>query len=393
MKIKRYLGIDMRDALKQIRLELGADAVILSTRQQGSGVEVSAAVDDEVLREHATLATGTLPSPQQSVPTPAPLPPPVVVAMAPADGQLAMIEELRNLRQLLERQLAALAWNDYSRREPLRTRMLTELTELGLAQDIALSLIAELPADLGAEQAQRLHYGLLARRLAVCDSPIDGGGVVALLGAAGAGKTTTLAKLALRWLLEHGDDGLAIVTIDDEHIGAAEQARSLGRLLGVPSYRFPNIAAFATVAPSFADERLVLIDTPALVADAAPAEQLAAALRGGRLNLKSMLLLPASAQAGVLDELLRRAQPYAPDCCAITRCDEATSLGAVLSTLARSGLAAALVSEGPRIPEDLRPARAHQLVARAAELVRLNAPTIDNELLAQRFGGQINAAA
>ncbi len=387
MKIKQYLGTDMRDALRQIRAELGADAVILSTRRLGQGVEVSAASDPEPAPVHGTLAgAGAVPGALAAAAPPAAL----------AAEQLAMSGELRTLRQLLERQLAALAWNDYTRREPLRARALCELSELGVTRDVALQVVADLPADTGAEAAPQLHLDALARRIAVCELSTGAPGApgaVALLGAAGAGKTTMLAKLALRWLLEHGADGLTIVTIDDEHIGAADQARSLGRLLGVPSFRFASGAEFAAAAGRFVSQDLVLIDTPALTADPGPAGELAAAFDSAPLPVQRMLLLPASAQGGVLSELLRRAAPLAAGCCAITRCDEAASLGGVLSTLVRSGLAVAYLSDGPGIPEDLRPARAPQLVARAVELARASGANIDPELLAQHFGGQLHAAA
>lgn len=388
MKTRQYLGTDMRDALRQIRQDLGVDAVILATRRLGQGVEVSVAVDADLLQtQGATAGIGVTPGNTAAASITGGAPPGAVAE------QLAMSEQLRTLRQLLERQLAALAWNDYTRREPLRSQTLAELTELGLARDIALSVLAELPAELNAEQAQHLHLGLLARRIAVCESPTSVPGTVTLLGAAGSGKTTMLAKLALRWLLEQGAEGLVIVTIDDEHIGAADQARSLGRLLGVPSYRFASGAELVAEAGRFADAQLVLIDTPALVADTAPAQELVALINGACRGVQSMLLLPASAQGSVLDELLRRSLPLEPSSCAVTRYDEAMSLGGVLSTLARSGLPVALISDGPRIPEDLRPARAHQLVARAAELARLSVSQPDIELLAQRYGGQINAAA
>jgi len=380
MKIKQYLGLDMRDALRQIRAELGADAVILSTRRLGQGVEVSAASDDEAQSVQPVAAA-----------------PAALAGAAPsavsAAQQLSMSEELRTLRQLLERQFAALAWNDYTRREPQRAQALTELTALGVARDIALQVIEALPTEISAEGAQHLHLDALAQRIVVCEPPAMAGGAVALLGAAGAGKTSMMAKLALRWLLEHGADGLTIVTIDDEHIGAADQARSLGRLLGVPSFRFASGAEFAAAAGRFASQELVLIDTPALAAAPEAVVELRAALDCAPLPVRRMLLLPASAQSGVLGEMLRRAAPLQAACCAITRCDEAVSLGGVLSTLVRSGLAVAYLSDGPRIPEDLRPARAQLLVARAVELARASGSSLDPELLAQHFGGQLHAAA
>ncbi len=396
MKIKNFVGRDMRDALRLVRREFGVDAVILSTRSVEAGVEVSAAVDAARLPTEVTV---------ESIAPQAPLRPepiaavaeavavaPAGTATAPAE-QAAVSEELRTLRQLLERQLAALAWNDFTRREPMRARALAELTELGVGRDVALSVLEDFPVNPTAEQAQRAHYALLARRIQTCDSPVEAGGVLALIGAAGVGRTSMLAKLARRWLLEHDGDTLAIVTLDDGHIGSAEQSRSLGRMLGVPSYRFATAEAFADAARCVAAQELVLIDTPALSGDEAEIQALAAGLAEACPTLSSMLVLPASFQAGVLEEAVRRAAPFSPRCCAVTRFDEAVSLGGLLSTVVRSQLPLALVSDGPRIPEDLRAARAHQLVARAAELAREDRAHADEDLLGRRFGGYVHAAA
>jgi flagellar biosynthesis protein FlhF len=392
MKIKQFIGSDMRDALRQIRAELGADAVILSTRAAGQGVEVSAACDAETAAGPAaaavaaeTTATAVVTSPASTMTA--------SLASANATEQVAMSEELRTLRQLLERQLAALAWNDYTRREPLKARALAELTGLGVARDVAMQIADALPADLSAETAQHAHLELLAQRLKVFASPVSGRGALALIGASGSGKTTMIAKLALRHVLEHGNESLSIVTIDDEHIGAAEHARSLGRLLGVPSFRFASGAEFAAASARFASQQRVLIDTPALGADAATAEELCTALGNAALPVQRMLMLPASVQNGVLNDMLRRAGSLAPNCCAITRCDEAASLGGVLSTLVRSGLPVACMSNGPSIPEDLHAARPQWLVARAVELARATGPGIDAEYLAQHLGGQLHVAA
>lgn len=391
MKIKQFLGTDMRDALRQVRAELGADAVILSTRAVGQGVEVSAACDEPAAPPQpvaAAAATVVASEATGAAPAREAMPPSIRAA-----EQFSMSEELRTLRQLLERQLAALAWNDYTRREPLKARALSELTGLGVARDVAMQIASALPADAGIEAAQNAHLELLAQRIKVAASPVATRGALALIGASGSGKTTMIAKLALRHVLEHGNDSLSIVTIDDEHIGAAEQARSLGRLLGVPSFRFANGAEFAAASARFVNQQRLLVDTPALNADAAATEELCVALGRAALPVQRMLLLPASAQNGVLNDMLRRAEPLAPNCCAITRCDEAASLGGVLSTLVRSGLPVACMSNGSCVPEDLHAARPQWLVARAVELARATGCAIDAEYLAQHLGGQLHAAA
>ena len=422
MKIKQYLGTDMRDALRQIRAELGPDAVILSTRPLGNGVEVSAAVDVQALRgavlaEYATSpavapsAIPTLAATASADASRAPPFPAAPLADAPAIGEIptasiipsradwsgvheqqAMSHELRTLRRLLERQMAALAWNDYTRREPLRTRVLTELTDLGLARDVALALLAQLPGPLTSESIQQAYPQLVARNIVTCASPLAEGGAVALIGACGSGRSSVLAKLALRWLLEHGAESLAIASIDDEHIGAAAQTQALGRVLGVPCYCFADVGGLRSQAGRLRGYQCLLIDTPALSTQVATPE-FSAELSGALPGLRSMLILAASTQAGVLEESVRRAGSFAPVACTLTRVDEALRLGAALSVLIRTRLPVAFVSDSPRIPEGLHTARADELVGRAMELARSAPSQPDEELLAQRFGGEINAAA
>src|SRR6202000_3485053 len=148
------------------------------------------------------------------------------------DEQSSVGDELRSLRGLLEQQLAALAWNNFTRREPLKARALTDLANLGLDRTLALQIVDEMPANMTAEQAQRLHYALLSRRLKVCEAPVGRSGALLMVGPAGSGKTTTLSKLATRYVMEHDGANLVIISADDERLGSHEQLRSLGRLLG-----------------------------------------------------------------------------------------------------------------------------------------------------------------
>ncbi len=396
MKIRRYLGTDMRDALRQIRADLGNDAVILSTRPLGNGVEVSAAVDATQLQESVRVPAAVPLAAAPAAPAAAQaatLPPIAAATAAPTREQTAMSEELRTLRQLLERQLAALAWNDFTRREPLRAQALTELTDLGLARDVALKVLAQLPPEAQITANGPAHLGLLSGALPIAESPLLDGGALAVIGAAGAGRTTVLAKLALRWVLEQGADSLAIVTIDDEHIGSAAQAQALGRLLGVASYRFADAAACLAASERIEGYDCLLIDAPALSTSVVDNAALAQTLRAAVPGLRSLLVLPATSQADVLAETLRRASAFAPRCCALTHYDEAMSLGGACSALIRAQLPLALLGDGPQLTDELRPARAPQLIARAVELARLSAIHADEDLLARRYGREINAAA
>src|SRR5690606_12190697 len=140
-------------------------------------------------------------------------------------------EELRTLRRMLETQLATLAWNDLTRRAPVQTELLKQLSAFGLGQDICTEVVAQMPAKGELAEAQRLALALISRRIATLEERwLEQGGVVALVGPTGVGKTTLLAKLAARWVLRHGPRQLALITTDCVRIGAQEQIHTLGRL-------------------------------------------------------------------------------------------------------------------------------------------------------------------
>jgi flagellar biosynthesis protein FlhF len=401
MKMKRYLAADMRAALRLVREEQGSDAVILSTRQTAEGVEVCAAIDVELAAGQGTLAeTAALKQLERSALQELERGAAEAAAQVyakPLRGSLELRadpsvgEELRSLRNLLEQQLAALAWNDFTRREPLKARALADLATLGLERGLALQIVGELPTGLDGEQVQRTPYAMLARRLQVCAAPMQRTGALALIGPPGSGKSTTLSKLAARYVLEQEAANLVLISTDDERLGSHEQLRSLGRVLGARVETVTSMDELAARIEALSG-RFILIDTPGVSGRDSEAAARYAALRARCPALQLMLVLPSSAQSGVVDEaMLNFAQPVA-HCCALTRLDEAVSLGGVLSALARSQLPVAYVCDGPAIPDDLRPARAHQLVARAIELSRQAQNCADDELLARRYGANVNAA-
>ncbi|MCE5232883.1 MAG: flagellar biosynthesis protein FlhF, partial [Xanthomonadaceae bacterium] len=308
-------------------------------------------------------------------------------APAPAESPLlGMKQELHALRGMLESQLSSLAWNDLGRRKPLSARMLRELSRLGIDADVAGSIVGELPEQMSPEQARYLPLGLLSRRVPVnAHDFLDDGGAIALLGATGVGKTTTLAKLAARYVMRHGLKGVALVTTDDFRIGAEEQLFHYGRLLGVPVYSAGEPAALRALMERLADQRLVLIDTPGMACRDARVAALMQGLRETRVPVRNTLVLAANAQAAALDEAVRAYAPFAPAGCILTKLDEAPALGGALSAVIRHRLAIDYTTDGQRVPEDIARADAHRLVCRA---VKAHAPAaqLDDLVMAERFG-------
>jgi flagellar biosynthesis protein FlhF len=303
-----------------------------------------------------------------------------------------MSSELKTLRRMLETQLAQLAWNDRTRRAPVHTELLRELTEIGITQDLAEHLIKQLPDDVDLAYGRRFAITGLSQYLRVTgDRWLDNGGRVALIGGTGVGKTTTIAKLAVRWCLRHGPRDLALVSCDTVRIGAQAQMQALGQLLGAPVYTPESFETVPALVSRLDRYRLVLIDTPGSSLRDAELGNRMTVLANSASRLETALVLGANTQAGALVEAVKRFAPANPSCCLLTKVDEAASLGGALSVLIRSRLPISYMSEGQRVPEDLRPARALELVSAAVRLAKASGAAADEDLLRRRFGKSAHA--
>jgi len=409
MRIQRYIAKDMRSALSQVREAMGPEAVILSTGTIGDQVEVVAAIDVEVAREFAAPRAAAPLTQNETIEHPpvrrassqlsealvprapaAQVPPVAAAAPAapPAGEHSELANEVKDMRRMLEAQLATLAWNDMSRRSPLQAAMLKELAQLGITQDLAGSLARKIPPNLNFSAARRFALATIARTVQVTgDRWLETGGRIAFAGPAGAGKTTLLAKLAARWVLRHGPRRVALVSADAMRIGAHEQMHMLGRLLGVTAHTVYDVAELPDLLDALSGQQLVLIDT----AGASPRDpDLARRLRlmnQANARIETSLVIPASIQAGAIEEAMKLFAVARPGSCVITKVDEAVSLGGVLSALVRHKLPVAYVSDGQRVPEDLQPARAHALVSRAVEIASRNGASADDEVMQRRITG------
>ncbi|HET6554932.1 MAG TPA: flagellar biosynthesis protein FlhF [Dyella sp.] len=295
--------------------------------------------------------------------------------------------ELGSLRDLLETQLSSLIWNDMERRQPMRARVLREMTRLGIESDVARQLVDDLPPNLNAEQARYLPLGMLSRSLQISRrDQSERAGVTALVGPTGVGKTTTIAKLAARSVMRHGANHVALVSTDHYRIGAAAQLEHYGRLLGVRVYPAYDADSLRQVLGLLRGCHTVLVDTAGVAGgDPRLAQQLDVLSNGG--DLRACLVLAANAQAPSLDEAVRAYLPLRPHACILTKLDEAPNLGGALSVLIRHRLALDYTTDGQRVPEDIAAADARVLVCRAAQALKGHAAaTADDDVMAERFG-------
>jgi flagellar biosynthesis protein FlhF len=276
-------------------------------------------------------------------------------------------QEIKLLRGLLEGQLAGLAWNELKRQDPERLEVLRRLLSVGFSPGLARQIVEHMPAGYSTERGMKWARTALQHNLPTVGAGADiveAGGVYALVGPTGVGKTTTVAKLAARATLKHGAARVALITTDGYRIGAQDQLRIYGKILGVPVYAVTDEADLAQTLADLRSRHLVLIDTVGMSQrDQRVVEQIAL-LAGQATPVKRLLLLSANAQGQTLDDVVRRYHGKHLAGCVFTKTDEAYALGAGLDVIIRYKLPLYYITNGQRVPEDLHVASALYLVDR-----------------------------
>lgn len=426
MQVKRFFAADMRQAMKLVRDELGADAAIIGNRRIAGGVELTAALDytpqalaprvpnmelEDELRKTASrivsaqaelsmrgdsdastnrqLFAGLPLTAAEPLVEPTFVEPPRPAAPAPAaavDQRVidSMRFELNGLRELLEVQLGSLAWTQLQGSKPQQANLWRRLQRIGLSGPLSRDLLALTAEVEEPRQAWRMLLAHLARMIATPDiEPLEEGGVIAMVGPAGMGKTTTLAKLAARYVLKYGAQNIALVSMDSYRIGAQEQLKTLGRILNVPVTHVDPGQSLANVLEPLLRKRVVLIDTAGLQASDPALRMQLESLAGRGIKSKNYLVLATTSQKQVLTAAYHSYKRCGLAGCILTKLDETASLGEVLSLAISHELPVAYLTDGPRIPDDLHLPRRHQLVSRAVSVQMQDEPS--EEAMADMF--------
>jgi flagellar biosynthesis protein FlhF len=351
----------------------------------GSAIRPSApaaAANGSAARPPASPASEAA-APPQPAPTPKPLPAmaPLPQVSAQPDAEMddtRVMAELRSLRAALSDRIAALESNialnrpvavtePAAQRNPAATRVMTRLLMSGFSPDLARRVAVHAPAtgDIAATDAW-LHEVIAGnlRCAASADGLLESQGAVALVGPTGVGKTTTVAKLAARFAVRYGAAQLGLITLDSYRIGAHEQLRSYGRILGVPMHIAQDGATLRELLASLHGKRLVLIDTCGLSQRDERLEEMLSTLSAARFNVQAVrpvLLLNAASHSESLDEVARAWRAADAAGAILTKMDEAARIGGAVDCMLRYRMMLFGLTNGQRVPEDWHPASARLL--------------------------------
>lgn len=277
----------------------------------------------------------------------------------------SVLSEIKSMRGKLEQQLTMLGWKEQERLDPVRGGLLRQLQLAGFTDSRAHDLTRQLPSGIDEKDATNWAKSVLVRNLQAIANEgeiLEKGGVYALVGPTGVGKTTTTAKLAARCVVRHGADKLALLTTDGYRIGGHEQLRIYGKILGVTVHAVKDTHDLTLALAELRGKHLVLIDTVGMgQRDRMVAEQVAM-LAGCGMEVKRLLLLNAASNGHTLDEVAHAYRGNGLAGAIITKLDESVIIGSALDTAIRHRLPLYYTAGGQRVPEDLELADPSYLV-------------------------------
>lgn len=428
MQYRRFRAPDMQKAIRKIRDAVGPDAVIMSNKRLPSGeVEILIAIDYDgsmtpsATPQHSTQQAAPAASTSASPAKPsasyqerieqarnlsgaasapnvkgeayevfetAPVAPPkpyvepepaiqedlsirphVQERPSPDEEKLrAMEKELEQVRRLLEQsqedKQQAAAQATAVKRQVLDQRLHEQLKTLGLSERVIDKIVADLSLT-GREEDWKKALSHLADSIPIRTSADAFSGCIAFMGPTGVGKTTTIGKIAAQYVLKYGSQSVVLITTDTYRIAAHEQLRTFGRILNVPVEVVNEYTDLNEVLDKYSDYSLILVDTAGMNPRDRNLERQLAMMKRARGYLKKLLVLPCTSQRQVLKTVVDVYSQIQLDGCVLSKLDESASLGEAISVVIEEGLPVMYVADGQRIPDDIEPARAHNLISRA----------------------------
>lgn len=395
MKIKTFYAKTMAEALREVKSELGNDALLLSTkeipsrsgaRNGASGYEVVAAIevsDDHALdsqgrdaAEHSAGGAVDCLAADDPSETAAVEDMPIVYTPASIRREAAQAakgkarpKQIPAKRSAAKTDETAVIADELPFTDAVSQKLYRDLTANGVEESLARRLLQEAQKYLVPKQ-RRTRSALLQSIIHVAEGMITppssedgipGKRVVVFVGPTGVGKTTSIAKLGARLALQKRKK-VVFMTLDGYRIGAVEQLRTYAGLMGVPFRFVGNVADLPKAIKEHSQRDFILIDTAGRSQrDLEPMGELAAFLKGST-QVERHLVLSATTKASDLQEIVERFEICKPDHLLFTKLDETSSLGPILNELVRSRKALSYYSDGQKVPEDLHSAPKEQIL-------------------------------
>jgi flagellar biosynthesis protein FlhF len=363
---------------------------VLGARMAGPAAEPVRPAAPAMHREAPLLADPIAPHEEIRVPVPAP-------AVATLRDHEALVAELRQVKGLIEERFGALAFMEKLQRQPGQARLTQKLLDCGFSPALIRKLSEGLPMDVADESLWAAS--VLERNVVTAEAEgaiEDQGGVYALIGPTGVGKTTTTAKLAAAFATKYGAANLGLITLDAYRVGAHEQLRAYGRILGVPVHTAHDRASLEDLLDLLAAKKMVLIDTAGMAQRDARTRELLDMLQ--HRAIRKLLVVNAAAQGETIEDVMIS---YRANACAgivLSKMDEAVKLGPAIDALIRHKLKVVGVANGQRVPEDWHRLSANALVHRAlrgggSSAYKLDAGDVSLIFAAPRATGGLHARA
>ncbi|BEV08153.1 flagellar biosynthesis protein FlhF [Methylophilus sp. DW102] len=413
MNIRRFFGKNAREALAQVKQALGEDAIIVANRSVNGGTEIMAMLESDVdasasqpTAEQGSEQTRSLldfvnakEQPRQATPVPAPraVQPPAATVSEEANVnesaimdmlkqhseqqehayQLAtqtleekmqgMMVEMRQMRSHFETQMSAMTWQHHLQHSPAKSKVLGTLLAANFSASLSRQIAEKMPQHIDVNKAPMWAKEVISRNLHTLDDEdalLDRGGIYALVGPTGVGKTTTTAKLAARYVMKHGTQNLGLITTDSYRIGGYEQLRIYGKILGVMVHAVKDEEDLKIALNELKNKHMILVDTVGVSQrDQAVTEQLSMLSRADS-PIQKLLCLNATSTGDTLTDVMRSYKKHDIAGCIVTKLDEAAAIGNVLDVLIRERMRLFYTTSGQRVPEDIEVADKQALVER-----------------------------
>ncbi len=296
--------------------------------------------------------------------------------------RVEMRKEVNNIKSALEEAPRTdVVSNEQLTKSPVRLDLLRRLSNIGLSKKLSIKIANRLESHKDSEVIWNKALEMLRKVLPVAGGDIlKKGGVVALVGPTGVGKTTTVAKLAAQFILHYGSSrDIALITMDNYRIGAHEQLSIYGRILGIPVRVASNSQELYSLVESFSNKRLVLIDTAGVSQkDQRMLEQMSSLHESG-ITVTSYLVMSATTQIKAMAEIIEGFAIFDARACILTKMDETAETGNAVSTLIEYQLPIAFITDGQQVPEDIHEASAEVLIDKCITESEMNTDTIEDD--------------